>query len=488
LTQAAVASAPALADWVSRFRLIPAALAAGAPALLGVAMVLTSGDMKVALFLATVTVGIVWAVVYWPEFLVIAYFLAGRYGFEDRLAPGELPFSANQVAFVAVLALLAIHGRHVIAVMRTWTVSFLVLFTAVLTLGILWSRGPEYGTYKVMHTLFVVLPSSMVMLALIHRRQSLLPFLAALFGLGLGLDAVGLATFETSVQVGRLTSLGSGPIVLARVVGAALLVSVVGGIHFLRTPTGRWWEIGLGIGGLLCALPLLAGFVLTQSRGPAVALVLALGIYAAISFATDWRRLVAILLLTAAALVGAGFVIEEFAAWSRFDMEHPANMVSLDGRREMLNLSVSVVLQNPIFGVGTGGWPVAVYGLDMRTYPHNFFVEIAAEHGVVITGLLVALFGAMSVRWAAAYRRAGSEDRSVLVLTLVLFVYLFGNIQFSGDLIDNRLLWILMGAMELAIVFSAPTRDRGDMLVASDARLDEEFDADATGDVGPPGT
>lgn len=217
MTQAAVASAPALADWVSRFRLIPAALAAGAPALLGVAMVLTSGDMKVALFLATVTVGIVWAVVYWPEFLVIAYFLAGRYGFEDRLAPGELPFSANQVAFVAVLALLAIHGRHVIAVMRTWTVSFLVLFTAVLTLGILWSRGPEYGTYKVMHTLFVVLPSSMVMLALIHRRQSLLPFLAALFGLGLGLDAVGLATFETSVQVGRLTSLGSGPIVLARV-------------------------------------------------------------------------------------------------------------------------------------------------------------------------------------------------------------------------------------------------------------------------------
>jgi O-antigen ligase len=154
----------------------------------------------------------------------------------------------------------------------------------------------------------------------------------------------------------------------------------------------------------------------------------------------------------------------------------------------MLNLSVSVVLQNPIFGVGTGGWPVAVYGLDMRTYPHNFFVEIAAEHGVVITGLLVALFGAMAVRWAAAYRRAGSEDRSLLVLTLVLFVYLFGNIQFSGDLIDNRLLWILMGAMELAIVFSAPTRDRGDMLVASDARLDEEFDADATGDVGPPGT
>jgi len=475
-------------DWVRRLRLIPATLAAGAPALLGLAMVLTSGDAKIALFVATVTVGIGWAVVYWPEFLVIGYFLAGRYGFEDRLAPGELPFSANQVAFVAVLALLAIHIRHVIVVMRTWTMSFLILFTAILTLGILWSRGPEYGTYKVLHTLFVVLPSSLVMLALVHRRRSLVPFLAALFGLGIGLDLVGLATFETSVQVGRLTSLGSGPIVLARVVGAALLVSVIGGIHFLRAPDRRWWELGLGVGGLVASLPLFAGFVLTQSRGPAVALVLALGMYAAISFATDWRRLLAIVGLTAAALVGAEFVIEEFAAWSRFDMEHPANMVSLDGRIEMLDLSLAVILDAPILGVGTGGWPVAVYGLDMRTYPHNFFVEMAAEHGVVITGLLAALFAGVALRWIPAYRRAGSEDRSLLVLTLVLFVYLFANIQFSGDLIDNRLIWILLGAMELAMVFSLAPRDGAAMLVASGPIAPEEFDADATGDVGPPGT
>ncbi|GEM_PF-2486196 len=488
MSRAGAAALSPGADWVQRLRLIPAVLAAVAPALLAVAMVLTSGDVKVFLFLATITVGIVWAVVYWPEFLVIGYFLAGRYGFEDRLAPGELPFSANQVAFVAVLALLAIHGRHVIAVMRTWTMSFLILFTAILTLGILWSRGPEYGTYKVLHTLFVVLPSSLVMLALVHRRRSLVPFLAALFGLGLGLDLVGLATFETSVQVGRLTSLGSGPIVLARVVGAALLVSVIGGIHFLRTPERRWWELGLGIGGLLASLPLFAGFVLTQSRGPAVALVLALGIYAAISFATDWRRLVAIAGLTAAALVGADYVINEFAAWSRFDMEHPANMVSLDGRREMLNLSLAVVLEAPIFGVGTGGWPVAVYGLDMRTYPHNFFVEIAAEHGVVITGLLAALFLGVVARWVPAYRRADHEDRSLLVLTLVLFVYLFANIQFSGDLIDNRLIWILLGAMELSMAFSAAPRGDPGVLLASDPRATEEIDADPTGDVGPPGT
>lgn len=478
---------PGFPEWNQRLQLLPATLAAMAPVLLGVAMVLTSGDVKVAFFVATVTVGIVWAVVYWPEFLVIGYFLAGRYGFEDRLAPGELPFSANQLAFVAVLALMGLHGRHVLAVMRTWTVSFLVVFTALLTLGILWSRGPEYGTYKVLHTLLVVLPSSVVMLALIHRRRSLVPFLAALFALGMGLDLVGLATIETSVQVGRLTSLGSGPIVLARVVGASLLVAVIGGIHFLRTPDRRWWEVALGVGGLLASLPLFAGFILTQSRGPALALVLSLGIFAAVSFATDWRRLVVISALTVAAFIGADYMIAEWAPWSRFDMEHPANMVSFDGRREMLDLSLSVILDAPVFGVGTGGWPVAVYGLDMRTYPHNFFVEIAAEHGIVITGVLATLFVAMALRWIPAYRRAGEEDRSLLVLTLVLFVYLLVNIQISGDLIDNRLIWILLGAMELAMVFSLGSGS-GPPLLASGANDWEIAGGYASRDVGTPGT
>jgi O-antigen ligase len=475
--------------WVERFQIVPAGLAAGLPALLGIAMVLSSGDLKVLLFVATITVGVGWAVVYWPEFLVVGYFLSGRYGFEDRLAPGDLPFSGNQVALAGVLALLILHGPNLIVVLRTWTASFLLFFTFLLTLGILWSRGPEYGTYKVLHTLLVVLPSSLVMMALIHRRRSLVPFLAGLFAIGMALDVVGLATFETSVQVGRLTSLGSGPIVLARVLGASLLVAVVAGVHFLRLRDRAWWEIGFGVGAFLTTLPLFAGFVLTQSRGPALALVLSLGLYGVISFAGDWRRVLVIALLTVGALIGAEYVITEFAAWSRFDMEHPANMVSFDGRVEMLNLSLGVILDSPLLGVGTGGWPVAVYGLDMRTYPHNFFIEIAAEHGVVVTGVLLSLFVAMLIRWVPTYRQANSDDRTLLLLTLTLFVYLFVNIQFSGDLIDNRLIWILLGAMELAMVFSATRgRERTGLLLASGPDATKETDAYPTGDVGPPGT
>jgi O-antigen ligase len=144
----------------------------------------------------------------------------------------------------------------------------------------------------------------------------------------------------------------------------------------------------------------------------------------------------------------------------------------------------------PLLGVGTGGWPVAVYGLDMRTYPHNFFVEIASEHGVVVTGLLIAVFVGMVARWVPAYRRAQDDDRALLALTLVLFVYLLVNVQISGDLIDNRLIWILLGAMELAIVFSYRNGRRGvssRTLLVSGLRTHEESDADPTGDVGPPG-
>lgn len=55
-------------------------------------------------------------------------------------------------------------------------------------------------------------------------------------------------------------------------------------------------------------------------------------------------------------------------------------------------------MQAPILGHGTGAWPIVSGGLDWYAYPHNMFVEIAVENGLVG-------FGVLAVLWFLVFRR-----------------------------------------------------------------------------------
>jgi len=87
---------------------------------------------------------------------------------------------------------------------------------------------------------------------------------------------------------------------------------------------------------------------------------------------------------------------------------------------------------------------------DVLSYPHNIFLEILAEGGVI--GLLLFLLAVSIGLWHLFSNRAVSVFSDPVRLTvLLMFVNTFMNAQFSGDLSANRLLWCTIGLMAVGL-------------------------------------
>lgn len=434
-------------------------LAGAGLGLLAALYVLVPEAGRLGVFTAVSGLSILAAMVWFPEAVLFGYLFAGRYAHDPRLAPNDSVVSLNQMLLGGLLVLLLVHRKHVADALSLWSARGLLLFVAVLLGWTTWTLGPEYGAEKVTRYVGVVVPAVLVGLALAQWRGQLLEALVAAWGLGLGLAVIGALTYSPDAFTEgpeRTTALGSGPIVFARSVGFAVLVS---GLVLL--PAVRGWRrrslpkplLGAVIVALLVALALtVPGFVRAQSRGPVVAMGLALVVYTLLVGRGDWKRMFLVVMLTGIGLAVSLQVIAQLSGPSRYDLGEEASQTkSFEDRRWMLERTYDLVMEEPILGVGTGGWPVAVFGIDQRKYPHNFFAEIAAEQGLVVCALLLVLFlGLPFVSIRSYLTGAESREREVLLLAIALYVYTLGTVQFSGDIVDNRTLWLMLGLMEVA--------------------------------------
>ena len=435
-----------------------AALLGAVPALLAVATVLSgSGAARTGLMLGTVVTGVAWCLVWWPELLVMAYMFTGRFAFDPRLAPGGLTVSFNQIMFVGVLFIILVHARRVMTTGRSRAGMGLICFSVALAAGMLWTLGPTYGASKVVRTLGVVLPSVLATIGLLRARRSIVPLFAAIWAIGFGLNLAAWAHYPASLdEARRLTALGSGPNVFGRTVGLTVLVSVFLVIWLVRKRDRTRLENVLLVGAVASAVATTPGFVLAQARGPSLAMVVALGMFAVLSLGGSWRRVVAIGLLAGGAWLLVDYTMSNLVLASRFDLSNEWNMGSIVYRKAVLLETADLVGQKPWIGVGTGGWPVEIFGIDDRRYPHHFFAEVAAELGLPVAAAMLVLFLAMPLAAVRVWRRLDEgPQRSALLASVTLFVYFAVNIQISGDSVDNRLIWILLAALEAATLSGA---------------------------------
>tara|TARA_R110002049_G_scaffold307735_1_gene509285 strand:- start:118 stop:948 length:831 start_codon:yes stop_codon:yes gene_type:complete len=51
--------------------------------------------------------------------------------------------------------------------------------------------------------------------------------------------------------------------------------------------------------------------------------------------------------------------------------------------------SLEILFSHPFFGIGLGGFGFYYYGYDLRLYPHNIFLEVIAEGGLIAFILLL---------------------------------------------------------------------------------------------------
>ena len=340
-------------------------------------------------------------------------------------ALGMVMGSAPPVAFLLVL--LATHTLSYVARKEArpervyWQpLALSITWISCMGVSLLWSPNTAYGGWKL--GMFGVL--SLVPFVIVITAKKLEGALRQ-FGSALMVIVIVLfceMCFWGDTDLARAKLFGGNPIWLSRIAVLGLFSATLN-LGSFRGP----------LGGCFRAATVAAAIwiiVETGSRGPVVALLVALGLGFSLSLVsmrklTSTARYLIVLSIMVVALVSP-LLLSPADDYRYLNILRDPSMYRYDprvqGRLDRMERAWGEFAENPLFGLGLGG-----YASVGRDYPHNLLLEIASENGV----FGVFLFGALV---ALAASKVRLEDyKTVGLLTLPL---LFSFV--SGDLATNN--------------------------------------------------
>jgi O-antigen ligase len=428
------------------------------------AAVITAGAAAVLLgpvaFAIPFGIAVVALFVRFPPALLVTYGYIGV--FKGEKVFSDLPFDAT-IALAILLLGVCVHRllqRRARPVPAPF-VALLVLIAVMLAVSLNWTPMPAYGTEKVLKFISLTALAAISPFFIVRDRTDLRTLLwatvaLAIFGAGIALAEPGGA------ESGRIEFGGNeNTIFTSRLLCAGALVLLVAPALGLPRRL-RMASPLLGVGLVLVA----AG---VGSRGPIVALALALACVLAASLVKNPRQLVSVLVIVGVGL--AIFPLIQLPETSRQRLEQtvndPVQTLETDGRSRMYTKAIELASEHPVLGFGSGGFFLYSYVLmdQEEKYPHNIFLELASEVGLVPPiALAVAVLFVIVALGRRAFRAETDRDRRLMFVLGGLFLNNLFAVQFSGDINDNRVFWATFGVAWLLAWYGIPDRTRGPWL------------------------
>mgnify|MGYP000873077812 CR=1 FL=1 len=300
-----------------------------------------------------------------------------------------------------------------------------LLFLLPISLSLIWSDNYVYGIFKLGNlyiSSFISLSFFMLAIKLNNLKFFINTLITMLFFL------LFIAIIYKS-QVGffdrnQLFFL-SGPIVFGRLMGVGAALSLIG-IHSLKNK-------------ILFSIFTLA-VIWTASKGPIIALLITWLTYFLfkMSYKEKAFSLFAIFVISIPLInnlniiqdVGLSRVIDAFNYMFLGNLDDSVSH-SISIRQSIMYQSIDLFLQNPFFGVGVGGWAANISNEGL-IYPHNFFLEVFSEGGLLLGGLFCVPYVIFLLK-----------PNSVLFYA-VLFLLI--SQLFSGDILDSRY-WLVFSIL-----------------------------------------
>ena len=115
-------------------------------------------------------------------------------------------------------------------------------------------------------------------------------------------------------------------------------------------------------------------------------------------------------------------------------------------RVDRVKRSVKLIITTP-FGAGFGNWAqesnkFSDHQHEDKEYAHNIFLELINESGIVVLLLFIILL--ITILDSSLFLLFFQENYYFVRLTFLLFLCLFINSLVSGDIVDNRLMFIML--------------------------------------------
>lgn len=325
---------------------------------------------------------------------------------------------------------------------------FFTLFLLNILLGVLYSPLKEIGmnraflfAYAVGIPFYSLLFLEKEAVIKLFRWVLLVAFLFAFLTFFFG---------KKALSENRITLIGTGMITFGRFYGLATIIGFESYFAYRNMKSRLRYVYLLGV--VLIAVSLF----LTGTRGALVSLIVAFGFYVAFFAPISLRKKV----LTIFMLLVVSGVILLFA--QKGIAKYRILAINLAGssvkfRLIMWKEAIKIFVQNPVFGIGTGGSSIDMGQFLLGTYPHNMLLEVLAEQGLIGLILFMGLvFGA--VKTFIWLFHQDEKTRRVAGLCLSLFIYTFVSAMFSSTIGGNKEFFLL-----IAIIEGLATEKRGEI-------------------------
>ena len=259
-----------------------------------------------------------------------------------------------------------------------------------------------------------------------------------ILGLGLGLYCTFLA-LNTTNYIRFRPSENVNPIWLARSLG----VSLISAFFLFNLFKSKLLKFALILMTPFFIYPIL----ISGSRAPFLGVILALIFYIFLKPNISGKKKI-VLLPLGIILILSFFLLSKSMVASRLTAPTRVDLLSTYSRLIAWNHALKCFLGSPLFGIGTGGFYLK-FVFIIIIYPHNLFLELASETGII--GLLLILsFVYFSIKYGLSnlkneYHKNSFLYQQLSITTLTLFCFTLWNAMFSGDIIHNEIVWFCAG-------------------------------------------
>lgn len=352
--------------------------------------------------------------------------LAGQFSLNRLGSSIDLPIPLNGLLTILAIALcgypvIAEIGRVSRPGRKLTGFRYVVAFMVSLGLSGLWAsehsgQSTEYWNIVCLGVLLVLLRGCLTLSP--RTTTDTLMVMSAVAGT---IYAVaGLAAVGGSA---RIAAFGGGPNVFARVTG----LGIVGVIYLVTMRKKSWW-IGIAL------LPLASATVLSGSRGAMLGALVAVFVMGVALDGVAWRRLLRTLLLASPALLVSYYL------WGSLVLKTITERVFLltvnehytSGRDDLWSQASQMFKDRPLIG-----WGLESFSNRYQTYPHNLFLQTAAEAGLIGLIPLVLAF----VAWIVHILKVRART-PLVVGPLAGAALVFVASMFSGGYFDSRFMWV----------------------------------------------
>jgi O-antigen ligase len=227
--------------------------------------------------------------------------------------------------------------------------------------------------------------------------------------------------------------LGKGSIGTGRIGGVAALIAL---FYFLTSKTVLRKFVSL-----LAALVGLLTMFFSGTRGASIAFILAfLPLYFYVRSATLFKQIVTAVLITSAIITTIALTPEDIT--SRWQQLSSVENVSEMTRVPIYKNALMMIAEAPVYGNGIGSF-YDKYG----TWPHNIFLEMLVEFGVV-GAIWFLYFLALTIQKVRKFIKDTSisrVDKQFMMMLFCGFIFFLIGAQVSGDIPGNSAIWLFSG-------------------------------------------